>query len=216
MFFSKSVTQQTDSHAEAESIEVGLTYENAGEHFRTGRHVLQDVLASLDPSSTVKVLKISGVRLWLSSLVAIGHGDDAIFTVRLPQKLNDVNELNIELIKDSSIRNAIDGSELSILLRAVPNVEKLTISCGEICNSVCNSEGSRTSGYFDFRMTKVELPKLKSCTFTTSGTNYKGERRAVHPGVIQCLLDSAPQLTRDAIELKWVAERALRPSLAAL
>jgi hypothetical protein len=213
MFFSKNVTQNTDSHAEAKSIEVGLTRENAGEHFRTGKHILRDVLESLDSSSPVKVLKIHGTRLWLSSLVAIGNGDDAIFTVGLPQKLNDVQELNIELIKDLSIWDAIDGSELSILLRALPNVEKLTISCGEICNS----EMSISSGYFDFRMTKVDLPKLKSCTFTTSGTDYKGERRAVvHPGVIQCLLDSAPQLTREAIELKWVAERALRPSLAAL
>lgn len=202
----KSFTQKTDSRGEAKSIEVDLTRENAGTHFRTGNHILKDVLDNLDPNSTIEVLKLSGIRLWLSSLVAAGNGNDEIFTVRLPQKLNNVNELKIELINDSGIYDSIDGSELSILLKALPNVAKLTISC----SSIDNSELKISSGYFDFRMMKVELPRLKACTFTTYGTNYKDEPRTVHPGIIKCLLESAPQLTTEAIELKWRDERAPR------
>lgn len=62
------------------------------------------------------------------------------------------------------------------------------------------------TGRFNFEMRKVHLPNLKSCTFTTAGTDFEGKPRAVHPEIISCLLASAPQLTREAIKLLWTPE----------
>jgi hypothetical protein len=182
-------------------IRVELTEENAGHFYDTGKHTLLEVLGALLPGATVKKFDIKGTRLWLSTVVAIGGVDDHVVEVKLPQRMNVVEELNIHLSESDGMHNDIDGNELSILLGALPNLQKLTISCGAIHNCTW----TKRSNVFNLQMAKVSLPQLTSCDITTTyGESEREESAKVDESIKKCLLESAPQLHEDALKIQKV------------